>query len=345
MKKILVTGAAGFIGYHLSQRLVREGFHVTSLDNLNDYYSTDLKYARLRELGISGASENSVHYGKPVESDGNDTFRFLKADLSDRETIEGLFRDTDFDAVINLAAQAGVRYSLENPHAYTSSNVEGFLNILEGCRSRNVEHLIYASSSSVYGADAEIPFNTADRVDTPVSLYAATKLANEHMAYTYSHLYGIPSTGLRFFTVYGPWGRPDMAYFKFANLMRSGKPIDVYNEGDMSRDFTYVDDIVESIFRLIPRPPKASEDENGVANRLFNIGNGSPVNLLEFIQILEKHMDVTAQKNMMPMQPGDVERTWADVTDLFDYIDYRPKVNIEEGIERFMEWYKEYYEM
>ena len=345
MKKILVTGAAGFIGYHLSQKLIREGFHVTGLDNLNDYYSTDLKYARLRELGISGVSENSVHYGQPVKSDGGNTFRFLKADLSDREAIEGLFSENDFDAVINLAAQAGVRYSLENPHAYTSSNVEGFLNILEGCRHQDVKHLIYASSSSVYGANAKIPFNTADRVDTPVSLYAATKLANEHMAYTYSHLYGIPSTGLRFFTVYGPWGRPDMAYFKFANLMRSGKTIDVYNEGNMSRDFTYVDDIVESIFRLIPRPPKTSENENGVANQLFNIGNGSPVNLLEFIEILEKHMGVTAQKNMMPMQPGDVERTWADVTDLFEYIGYRPKVDIEEGIGRFMEWYRDYYEL
>ena len=343
MKKVLVTGAAGFIGFHLCRRLVNEDCDLIGLDNMNDYYSTDLKYGRLQELGVSRTpvEKNSGEY---ADSDRYSNFRFLRADLSDRDTMESLFKEASFDAVINLAAQAGVRYSLESPHDYTRSNVEGFLNILEGCRSQNVDHLIYASSSSVYGADAEIPFNTADRTDTPVSLYAATKLANEHMAYTYSHLYGIPATGLRFFTVYGPWGRPDMAYYKFAELMRNGKSIDVYNEGDMSRDFTYVDDIVESIRRLIPRPPKVS-GENRIANQLFNIGNGSPINLLEFIKILEQKLGMTAEKNMMPMQPGDVERTWADVDDLFEYIKYRPQVDIEEGIAKFMEWYREYYEI
>lgn len=341
MKKILVTGAAGFIGYHISQRLIREGFYVTGLDNLNDYYSIQLKEGRLKELGID---TNEIDPGvamQPISSSSHTNFSFLKADLSDRQSMEALFDEHDVDVVINLAAQAGVRYSLKNPHAYTASNIEGFLNILEGCRHHGVKHLIYASSSSVYGANAEIPFNTADRADTPVSLYAATKLANEHMAYTYSHLYGIPATGLRFFTVYGPWGRPDMAYYKFADLMYSGKSIDVYNEGDMSRDFTYIDDIVESISRLIPRPPTLS-DENLVPNQLFNIGNGSPVNLLEFIKILEKQLGLTAEKNMMPMQPGDVERTWADVEDLYEYINYRPQVNIEEGIAKFVKWYKQY---
>lgn len=342
MKNVLITGAAGFIGFHLSQRLVREGYRVTGLDNLNDYYSTELKSGRLKELGIDPADIESGTTEVPIFSSSNTNFSFVKGDLSDRKSMEILFENNNFEIVINMAAQAGVRYSLENPHAYTSSNIEGFLNILEGCRHHDVKHLIYASSSSVYGANAEIPFNTADRVDTPVSLYAATKLANEHMAYTYSHLYGIPATGLRFFTVYGPWGRPDMAYYKFANLMKSGNSIDVYNEGDMSRDFTYIDDIVESINRLIPRPPEYSDD-NKIPNQLFNIGNGSPVNLLEFIEILEKQLGMTAEKNMMPMQPGDVERTWADVDDLFEYIDYRPQVNINEGIAAFVKWYKGYY--
>ena len=342
MKKILVTGAAGFIGFHLSRRLVNKGYEIIGLDNLNSYYSTDLKYGRLKELGISRKSVESTINGEKNDSDRYSNFSFLKADLSDRKAMELLFDETAFDVVVNLAAQAGVRYSLENPHEYTGSNVEGFLNILEGCRRVKVDHLIYASSSSVYGANAEIPFHTADRVDSPVSLYAATKIANELMAHTYAHLYGIPSTGLRFFTVYGPWGRPDMAYFKFANLMSEGKSIDVYNEGNMSRDFTYIDDIVESIHRLIPKPPTSSTNENHIPNQIFNIGNGSPVNLLEFIEILEKQLGIEAEKNMMPMQPGDVERTWADVNELFDYIDYRPQVNIEEGITKFVGWYRQY---
>lgn len=344
MKKILVTGAAGFIGYFLSRRLIKEGFEVLGFDNINDYYSTDLKYGRLQELGISKGDVENSRDGEIINSTDfdNEHFSFVKADLSDRALMQNLFRENRFEIVINLAAQAGVRYSLDNPHAYTSSNVEGFLNILEGCRNSNIEHLIYASSSSVYGANAEIPFNTADRSDSPVSLYAATKKANELMAFTYAHLYGIPSTGLRFFTVYGPWGRPDMAYYKFANLMCRGKPIDVYNKGKMSRDFTYIDDIVESIVRLIPKPP--SDNDNSVSTQLFNIGNGSPVNLLEFIEILEEQLGMKAEKNMMPMQPGDVERTWADVEDLYEYIDYRPQVNIGEGIGEFVKWYKEYFE-
>jgi len=343
MDNILVTGAAGFIGYHLSERLLKEGYKVTGLDNINDYYSQELKYSRLEQLGIDrGITE--IPSGKPLFAgdDGGGNFSFVKADLSDRKAMEALFEENDFDAVINLAAQAGVRYSLDHPHEYTASNVEGFLNILEGCRKSDVKHLVYASSSSVYGANAEVPFNTADRVDQPVSLYAATKRANELMAHTYAHLYDISATGLRFFTVYGPWGRPDMAYYKFADLMRAGKPIDVYNNGKMSRDFTYIDDIVESIVRLLPKPP-SGEGESAPA-QLFNIGNGSPVNLLEFIEILEDRLGITAEKHMMPMQPGDVERTWADVDDLYDYIGYHPKVGIEKGIAKFVDWYRSYYQ-
>ena len=342
MNSILVTGAAGFIGFHLTKRLLNEGFSVTGVDNLNSYYSPELKIARLNELGIESESLIEAKIETQRFHSGDGGFSFLKGDLGNRTEIEGMFESRLYDAVINLGAQAGVRYSLDHPHEYTSSNVEGFLNILEGCRHSKVKHLIYASSSSVYGANAEIPFNTADRADYPVSLYAATKKANELMAYTYSHLYNIPSTGLRFFTVYGPWGRPDMAYYKFANLMREGKPIDVYNNGKMSRDFTFIDDIVESIVRLIPRPPAVVN--NAAPTQLFNIGNGSPVNLLDFIELLEKKLGLKAEKNMLPMQPGDVERTWADVDDLYDYIGYRPKVDVEEGIEKFVDWYRSYYQ-
>ncbi|MEX1259591.1 MAG: NAD-dependent epimerase [Balneolaceae bacterium] len=336
--KVLVTGAAGFIGYHLTQRLISENHTVVGLDNINDYYSQDLKYGRLAELGIDRREvENS---DQVVQSASQNGFSFLKCDLSDRDGVMSLFEESAFDCVINLAAQAGVRYSIDNPHAYTSSNVEGFLNILEGCRHHDIDHLIFASSSSVYGSNTEMPFKTSDQVDHPVSLYAATKKANELMAHTYSHLYGFPTTGLRFFTVYGPWGRPDMAYLKFANLMKDGNSIDVYNHGKMARDFTYIDDIVECIVRLIPKPPKSDD----VPYQLFNIGNGSPVNLLEFIEILEKNLGMKAEKNMMPIQPGDVEKTWADVEDLFEYIGYRPQVGIEEGISKFVEWYERYYQ-
>ena len=261
-------------------------------------------------------------------------------DLCDESRIMRLFKNQQFDVVINLAAQAGVRYSLENPRAYTASNIDGFLNILEGCRENPVQHLIFASSSSVYGLNSEMPFETEHRTDQPVSLYAATKKANELMAHTYAHLYNIPCTGLRFFTVYGPLGRPDMAYFKFANLIMKGKPIDVYNEGNMGRDFTYIDDIVESLVLLIPKP---SKPEKSIPYQLFNIGNGAPVSLLDFIQILEKLLGKRSPKNMLPMQPGDVEQTWASVDQLYNYINYRPQVNLEQGLNNFVHWFNNYY--
>ncbi len=331
--RILVTGAAGFIGYHVTKKLFEEGHQIIGLDNLNSYYSVDLKTGRLKELGV----EYNGQKNEGVESTSKFDYLFYLVDLDDRTAIEKLFADHPFDVVIHLAAQAGVRYSLENPHSYIDSNIYGFLNVIEGCRHQGVDHLIYASSSSVYGDNAEVPFKTTQHLDKPVSLYAATKKANELMAYTYSHLYDIPATGLRFFTVYGPWGRPDMAYFKFADRMVAGKPIDVYNNGDMYRDFTFIEDIIESISRLIPKPPGGTNP-----HQLFNIGYGSPVNLLEFIQILEKHLGVKAKKNFMPMQPGDVPRTWADTKDLQDYIGYKPVVSLEEGIGEFVEWYKKW---
>ena len=404
--KILVTGAAGFIGFHLSRRLLKDGHSVTGLDNINDYYDPSLKKDRLAQLGVdvdpealalraaekpqqagtasksgvgsgsgsdtasaSGAasasgtaSESGTASGSGVGSgsDGGSgvsfasgNFRFVYMDLVDRAAMDKLFEESGFDAVVHLAAQAGVRYSLQNPHTYIDSNITGFLNILEACRHNPVSHLVYASSSSVYGANTRMPFSVHDNVDHPVSLYAATKKANELMAHTYSHLYGIPSTGLRFFTVYGPWGRPDMALFLFAKAMTSGKPIDVYNHGKMERDFTYIDDIVESISRLIPRPPsgnpewdsQAPDPANSFAPwQVFNIGHNKPVALMEYISELEKQLGVTAEKNMMDIQPGDVPRTWADVEDLFQYTGYRPRVAVQEGIAEFVKWYREYFE-
>lgn len=329
---ILVTGAAGFIGFHLSKALLKEGYQVAGIDNLNSYYSPKLKKDRLAELGIHNFQKE-----KWAESTTFNHFSFIEADISKRQIIEKIFKEKDFEVVINLAAQAGVRHSLDNPHAYTSSNIEGFLNILEACRNHPVKHLIYASSSSVYGDNEEVPFKTSQQLDKPVSLYAATKKANELMAYTYSHLYNIPVTGLRFFTVYGPWGRPDMAYFKFSELISQGKDIDIYNNGEMYRDFTYIDDIVESIKRLIPIAPTGE-----VPSQLYNIGYGSPVNLLEFVETLEQHLAKRANKNFMPMQPGDVPRTWADTSDLQKTIDYKPQVSLDEGIKKFVDWYKDY---
>jgi UDP-glucuronate 4-epimerase len=334
---ILVTGSAGFIGYHLTKRLLNDGHHVTGIDNLNSYYTVTLKKNRLKDTGISIESEDEGSL--EIKSKTFDGYTFIQADLGDRDTIEDIFKRHEFDAVINLAAQAGVRYSLKNPHAYINSNINGFLNILEGCRHQNVGHLIYASSSSVYGDSTDTPFKTSHSVDHPVSLYAATKKSNELMAHTYSHLYDIPSTGLRFFTVYGPWGRPDMAYFKFAELMSAGKPIDIYNNGEMFRDFTYIDDIIESIVRLLPKPPTSDENKS-VPQQLFNIGHGDPVNLMDFIHILEEKLGIEAKKNFKPMQPGDVPRTWADTEDLFNYIDFRPEVSFEKGIEEFVNWYR-----
>lgn len=334
--KILVTGSAGFIGFHVVKQLLKEeGMNVIGIDNLNDYYSVELKKRRLKQLGIElNISKSSF------ESSANLNFEFHHVDIANRKDVEDIFDSHSFDVVIHLAAQAGVRYSLENPHSYVDSNVSGYLNIIEGCRHQDgFQHLIYASSSSVYGDNENVPFKTTQQLDEPVSLYAATKKANELMAYTYSHLYGIPSTGLRFFTVYGPWGRPDMAYFKFAERMTSGQQIDVYNNGEMFRDFTYIDDIVESISCLIPKAPSAS---GNVPHQLFNIGYGSPVNLLEFIETLEKHLGIQAEKNFMPMQPGDVPRTWADTADLQELIQYKPKVSLDEGIREFVKWYRTY---
>jgi UDP-glucuronate 4-epimerase len=332
MKHALVTGAAGFIGFHLSKRLLKEGYKVTGFDNINDYYDVTLKYGRMKELGVDHDNLES--------QDTNAAFQFVKGELSDKEEMESLFSENTFDVVINLAAQAGVRYSLENPHAYIESNIDGFLNILEGCRHSGVDHLVYASSSSVYGSNKEMPFKTSDRVDHPVSLYAATKKSNELMAHTYSHLYGIPATGLRFFTVYGPWGRPDMALFIFTKAIVEGKPIQVFNYGEMQRDFTYIDDIVESITRLIPKTPGSGND---APHNLFNIGHNSPVKLMDFIHEIEKNLGKEGDKQMMPIQPGDVPATWADVSDLYEMIDYKPKVGIEEGVKAFIDWYKEYY--
>ncbi|MFU9136099.1 NAD-dependent epimerase [Erwinia tasmaniensis] len=333
--KYLVTGAAGFIGYHVAQRLLAAGHQVVGIDNLNDYYDVNLKLARLALIQSSD-------------------FTFIKCDLADREGIAQLFRNEGFDRVIHLGAQAGVRYSLENPLAYADANLIGHLNILEGCRHHQVGHLLYASSSSVYGLNRKLPFSTNDSVDHPVSLYAATKKANELMSHSYSHLYGIPTTGLRFFTVYGPWGRPDMALFKFTRAMLAGEKIDVYNNGQMRRDFTYIDDIAEAIFRLqdvIPQPDREWTVEEGnpasssAPYRVYNIGNSQPVTLMAYIEALEKALGIKADKNMMPMQPGDVLETSADTAALFDAIDFKPQTGVESGVQRFVSWYREFYKV
>lgn len=334
MKKILVTGAAGFIGFHLASRLLNDGHDVVALDNLNDYYDVSLKLARLSQL------------------EGRERFTFIKMDLADREQMERMFKLQKFNIVINLAAQAGVRYSLKNPHAYIESNIVGFMNILEGCRHNDVKHLVYASSSSVYGANSTTPFSVHHTVDHPVSLYAATKKANELMAHTYSSLYGIPTTGLRFFTVYGPYGRPDMAYFSFTKAILEGKPIDVYNNGLMQRDFTYIDDIVEGVARVADRIPKANEQwcretpDPGTSfapYKIYNIGNNRPVELFRFIEVLEECLGKKAVKNLLPMQPGDVLSTCAEVDDLMSDVGFMPGTSIEEGIKSFVEWYRSYY--
>jgi UDP-glucuronate 4-epimerase len=331
---ILVTGAAGFIGYHVARRLLERGDAVIGIDNLNDYYDVRLKKARLAQL-------------KPFKA-----FRFQKLDLVNRKGMAALFPKHKFRRVVHLAAQAGVRYSLVNPHAYTDGNVVGFMNVLEGCRRSKVEHLVYASTSSVYGGNTRMPFSVHDNVDHPVSLYAATKKANELMAHTYAHLYGIPCTGLRFFTVYGPWGRPDMALFLFAKAILAGKPIDVYNHGRMKRDFTYIDDVVEGVVRTLDRPAKPDPAWSGEAPnsatssapyRLYNIGNHQPVELLRFIEILERALGKTAKKNFLPMQAGDVPATYADVQDLIDDIGFKPDTPLEDGIRKFVEWYRSYY--
>lgn len=334
--KFLVTGAAGFIGFHVSERLLAAGHQVIGIDNLNDYYDVNLKYARLNLI------------------ENHPNFRFQKLDLADRQGMADLFASEKPQRVIHLAAQAGVRYSLENPHAYADANLVGHLNVLEGGRHHQVEHLLYASSSSVYGLNRKMPFSTDDSVDHPVSLYAATKKANELMSHTYSHLYGLPTTGLRFFTVYGPWGRPDMALFKFTKAIVEDKRIDVYNHGKMRRDFTYIDDIAEAIVRLqdvIPQAdPKWTVETGSPATssapyRVYNIGNSSPVELMDYISALEKALGKEAQKNMMPIQPGDVLETSADTTALYDAIGFKPHTSVEEGVKRFVEWYKAFYQV
>lgn len=336
MVRVLVTGAAGFIGFHLSQRLLTRGDEVVGLDNLNNYYDVSLKKDRLAQL---------------QEKPG---FSFYKLDLADREDIEQLFAEQSFDIVVNLAAQAGVRYSLTNPHAYVDRNLVGFVNVLEGCRHSGVKHLVFASSSSVYGANTKTPFSVHDNVDHPVSLYAATKKANELMAHTYSHLYSLPTTGLRFFSVYGPWGRPDMALFLFTKAMLAGQPIDVFNYGKMQRDFTYIDDIVEGVVRVADKIPEPNPNWSGDAPdpgtskapyKLYNIGNNQPVELMHFIEALENCLGIKANKNMLPIQPGDVPATYADIDDLVHDVGFKPSTPIEVGIERFLKWYRSYYKI
>lgn len=347
--KILITGTAGFIGYHLAQRLIGRGDEVIGLDSINDYYDPAVKYGRLLETGIA---TDTLEYNKLVNSSKYGNYRFIRMNMEDKENLDALFAEHAFDKVCNLAAQAGVRYSLINPQAYINSNIVGFVNILEACRHHGVRHLAYASSSSVYGLNETMPFSTGDNVDHPVSLYAASKKSNELMAHTYSHLFGLPTTGLRFFTVYGPWGRPDMALFLFTKAILENKAMDVFNNGKMRRDFTYVDDIVEGVVRVIDHPPKGNPTWSGAdpdpscsraPYKIYNIGNSSPVELMEFIDAIEQALGKKAQKNMMPIQPGDVPATWADVSDLVEDLDYQPNTPILKGVERFIEWYKEFY--
>jgi len=333
--KILITGAAGFIGFHLVKRLVTEGFEIVGLDNINDYYDVNLKYARLKEQGISKAK---IKYGELVQSEKLTNYRFIKLNLEDKEQIDSLFQNEKFDIVINLAAQAGVRYSIKNPYAYLNSNLVGFMNILEACRNSPIKHLYYASSSSVYGKNKKIPFSETDNVDNPVSLYAATKKANELLAASYHNLYNISCTGLRFFTVYGPWGRPDMAYYSFTEAILNGETIKVFNHGDLKRDFTYIDDIVRSIQLLILVDKK---NDNKI-NRILNIGNNKPEKLLDFIHILEKEIGKEAKKEFLPMQQGDVYETYADVSELIKIINYSPKIGLKQGIDNFLSWYRGY---
>jgi UDP-glucuronate 4-epimerase len=365
--KLLVTGAAGFIGFHSCLKLLARGDEVVGIDNLNDYYDPALKQARLELLlGTNQKLETRNHELR------SGAFRFERLDIADRPAMEELFKREHPQRVVHLAAQAGVRYSIDHPHAYADSNLVGFLNVLEGCRHAGVEHLVYASSSSVYGLNQKLPFSVDDNVDCPVSLYGATKKANELMAHSYSHLFGLPTTGLRFFTVYGPWGRPDMAYFTFTKAILEGRPIDVYNYGHMKRDFTYIDDVVEGVVRVLDRPPRQAEAkvkveaESPVLNpttddrpspvpgstststsscpyRLYNVGNHTPIDLLRFIEVLEQALGKKAKKNLLPMQPGDVPATFADVDDLMRDVGFQPGTPIEVGIERFVAWYRNYY--
>jgi len=347
--KILVTGTAGFIGSFTAARLAERGDEVVGLDNINDYYDVSLKFGRLEKDGIERQAAES---GELVRSSRHPTYSFIRINLEERDALERLFQKQGFDAVCHLAAQAGVRYSLINPHAYIESNIIAFQNILESCRQNEIKHLVYASSSSVYGLNERYPFSTSDNVDHPVSLYAATKKSNELMAHTYSHLYGIPTTGLRFFTVYGPWGRPDMALFLFTKAILEDKPIDVFNHGEMKRDFTYVDDIVTGMIKVLDKPPQRNTAWTGEAPdpsssrapyKIYNIGNNAPVTLMDFIEAIEEGLNRKAKKNFLPMQPGDVPATWANVDDLVGNFGYAPRVPIEEGVRRFIDWYLDFH--
>jgi UDP-glucuronate 4-epimerase len=349
--KILITGTAGFIGFHLANKLLKSGLAVFGLDSINDYYDVNLKYNRLQEAGIDKAS---ISYGKTVASTTNDNYKFVQLKLEDKSALEQLFAAEKFDVVVNLAAQAGVRYSLTNPQAYIDSNIIGFTNILECSRYNNIKHLVYASSSSVYGLNEAVPFSTNDNVDHPMSLYAASKKSNELMAHVYSHLFNIPTTGLRFFTVYGPWGRPDMALFLFAKAIANNEPIQVFNHGEMVRDFTYVDDIVEGIVRVINHPPQHKPEWDGknpeastskAPYKVYNIGNNSPVKLMDFIKAIEVKLGKEAIKELLPLQLGDVPATYANVDDLVRDLDYKPATNIKDGIDNFIDWYSSYYKI
>lgn len=337
--KILVTGAAGFIGFHLSTLLLSRGHQVIGIDNINDYYDVNLKYARLNELGVE--KQSAVEFLNETISVKNKNFIFIRVNLEDRDCINQLFEKNKFDVVCNLAAQAGVRYSIENPQAYVDSNIVGYVNLLEACRNTKVKHLVYASSSSVYGLNTKIPFSTEDVVDTPISLYAASKKSNELMAHTYSHLFDFATTGLRFFTVYGPWGRPDMAAYLFAEGIRNNEPIKVFNHGNMERDFTYVGDIVEGVMRIIEGEVDTRK-KNKELYKVYNIGNNNSVKLTDYIKNIEKRLGKKAEKIMMDMQPGDVAKTWADVSDLIKDYNYKPSTSIEKGVSKFISWYKEY---
>lgn len=347
--KILITGTAGFIGFHTAKRFIKEGFDVVGLDSINDYYDKNLKYARLSETGIE---KNEIQNAKLVQSKKYNNYRFIKLQLEDKKEILNLFETEKFDYVCNLAAQAGVRYSIENPYVYFHSNINGFLNIIEASKRNKIKHLVYASSSSVYGLNEEMPFSTSHNVDHPISLYAATKKSNELIAHAYSHLFNLPTTGLRFFTVYGQWGRPDMALFLFTKAILADEPINVYNNGDMMRDFTYVDDIVEGVFRVVNKPAEAitnwsgknPKPENSSAPyKIYNIGNGNPIQLMDFIKATEKALKKEAKKIFLPMQAGDVQKTFADIENLKNDFGYEPKTNIEYGVAKFIEWYKQYY--
>ena len=337
-QKILVTGAAGFIGFHVSQKFLESGDEVIGIDNINDYYDVNLKYARLNELGIR---RDNILESSTTQSEKYPLFKFIKMDITDLSKLEDIFESERFDKVVNLAAQAGVRYSIENPTAYVQSNLVGFVNILECCRNYSIQHLVYASSSSVYGNNKNIPFSEEDRVDHPLSLYAATKKSNELMAHTYSHLYQLPTTGLRFFTVYGPWGRPDMAPMLFTKAISNGDAIKVFNNGNLERDFTYIDDIINGIVAVSNHVP--TKHEVKPYYRILNIGNSKPVKLLDFIETLEGALGHVATKEMYPMQPGDVRKTWADTSKLMTAVDYEPQTSVVDGVKSFVEWYKKHF--